>query len=84
MNPLTPVVLKLSAGRPNIVVMQHAPARKEYDGPLVCYAPVARPDQSGGIPRKTCQAITVNHEDIPTGKVKAACDAITEEVGLPA
>lgn len=87
MNPAYPGGFEiLAAGRPNIVVMQHAPARKEYDG-FPGYVMHPLPDQIKAVEflsGKPVVAITVNHEDIPTEKVKAACDAITEEVGLPA
>ena len=87
MNPAYPGGSEiLAAGRPGIVVMQHAPARKEYDGfPGYLLHPLA--DQIKAVEflsGKPVVAITVNHEDLKTEQVQDACDAITKDVGLPA
>ena len=87
MNPAYPGGFEiLAAGRPDIVVMQHAPARKEYDG-FPGYPMHPLPDQIKAVEflsGKPVVAITVNHEEIQPEQVKGICDEITEQVGLPA
>lgn len=87
MNPAYPGGFEiLAAGRPDIVVMQHAPARKEYDGfPGYILHPLPKQIQAVEfLSEKPVVAITVNHEDIPLDQVRAACEKITAETGLPA
>lgn len=76
----------LAAGRPDIVVLQHAPARIEYDGfPGFTIQPLTRQIQAiEVISGKPVVAVTINHENLDdTGIQKAARD-IHEETGLPA
>ncbi|MCB1183793.1 DUF1611 domain-containing protein [bacterium] len=87
MNPAYPGGFELlAAGRPDAVVMQHAPKRRDYDG-FPGHALHDLPTQIqaveliGGRP---VAAITVNHEDMGPDEVAAACAAITAETGLPA
>ncbi len=87
MNPAYPGGFEiLAAGRPDIVVMQHAPARKEYDGfPGYILHPLDRQIEAVEfLSEKPVVAITVNHENIQTKDVKAACEQISKETGLPA
>jgi uncharacterized NAD-dependent epimerase/dehydratase family protein len=87
MNPAYPGGFEiLAAARPQAVVLQHAPARKEYDGfpgyelhpldwqilaiELVSNRPVV--------------AVTVNHEGMSATEASEACVRIQLETGLPA
>jgi uncharacterized NAD-dependent epimerase/dehydratase family protein len=87
MNPAYPGGFELlAAGRPHAVILQHAPAREEYDGfPGYPLHPLR--DQIRAIElisgRKVV-AITVNHEGMTASEVPAACAAIRRETGLPA
>lgn len=76
----------LAAGRPDVVILQHAPARKEYDGfPGYAMHPLSHQIKAIElISGKPVIAITVNHEDIPHNKIPEACAQITQETGLPA
>lgn len=86
MNPAYPGGYEiLAAGRPDIVILQHAPARKEYDGfPGYPIQPLAQQIHlirllSG----KEVAAVAVNHENIPPEKVPYICEAISHVTGLP-
>jgi uncharacterized NAD-dependent epimerase/dehydratase family protein len=70
----------LAAGRPDIVVLQHAPTRLEYDG-FPGYPMHPLPHQIKAIELisgKKVVAITVNHEGIPANKI----DLLMEPMGL--
>lgn len=87
MNPAYPGGFELlAAGRPDFVVLQHAPARKEYDGfPGFPLHPL--PEQIRAvelISGRPVAAITVNHEELTPEQARAACRVIREETGLPA
>ncbi len=76
----------LAAGRPDIVVLQHAPKRKVYDGfPNYPIHPLERQIEAveiiGG---KPVVAITVNHEKMTRLEIDQACRKIEQSVGLPA
>jgi uncharacterized NAD-dependent epimerase/dehydratase family protein len=87
MNPAYPGGFELlAAGRPDLVILQHAPARTEYDGfPGYPIQPLARQiqviEQLSG---KPVTAITINHEDMSPGEIPAMCAAIRQVTGLPA
>ncbi|CAB1070655.1 Protein often near L-alanine-DL-glutamate epimerase (cell wall recycling) [Olavius algarvensis Delta 1 endosymbiont] len=86
MNPAYPGGFEiLAAGRPDIIVLQHAPARKEYDGfPGYRIQPLAK--QIAAIELlsgKPVVAVTVNHENLPDVQIPLMCDAIEQAVGLP-
>jgi uncharacterized NAD-dependent epimerase/dehydratase family protein len=87
MNPAYPGGFEiLAAGRPDLIVLQHAPARKDYDGfPGYPIHPLAKQIQvvellSG----KPVIAITINHEGISPDQVPQVCRSIRSETGLPA
>jgi uncharacterized NAD-dependent epimerase/dehydratase family protein len=87
MNPAYPGGFEiLAAGRPDIIVLQHAPARREYDGfPGYRIQPLAQ--QIGVIELlsgKPVVAVTVNHEGLSKEQIPLVCDAIEQTVGLPA
>ena len=87
MNPAYPGGFELlAAGRPDLVILQHAPARKEYDGfPGYPIQPLSRQIQAiESISGKPVVAVTVNHENLIDDQIPFVCDAIEKVVGLPA
>ena len=87
MNPAYPGGFEiLAAGRPDIIVLQHAPARKVYDGfPGYPIQPLARQIEviellSG----KPVVAVSINHENLRRDQISMVCDAIACVTGLPA
>ncbi len=87
LNPAYPGGFELlAAGRPDVVVMQHAPARREYDG----FPGHALHDLNTQvravelISGRRVAAITINHEGLDAAGVERARRAITAETGLPA
>jgi len=87
MNPAYPGGFELlAAGRPDVVIMQHAPMRKEYDGfpgNILHDLPtqIRAVELLSGRP---VVAVTVNHEGLEPGQIPGACAAITADTGLPA
>jgi len=87
MNPAYPGGLEiLAATRPDVVVLQHAPARGEYDGfPGYRIQPITTQIEAlelvGGRP---VVAITVNHEDLEPAQIPQACARLRADTGLPA
>ncbi len=87
MNPAYPGGFEiLAAGRPDVVVLQHAPARKEYDGfPGYPLHPLDHQIRALElISGKPVVAVTVNHENLTPDETAEACRTITAETGLPA
>jgi uncharacterized NAD-dependent epimerase/dehydratase family protein len=87
MNPAYPGGLELlAAGRPDFVILQHAPRRLEYDGfPGYPLHPLKQQIQAIElISGKKVIAITLNHENMQPEEIEPACRAITDETGLPA
>jgi uncharacterized NAD-dependent epimerase/dehydratase family protein len=86
MNPAYPGGFEiLAAGRPDVVVLQHAPARREYDG-FPGYRLHDLPTQIRAIELlsgKPVVAVTVNHEDIPREQIQHVCWEIQSKTGLP-
>ncbi len=76
----------LAAGRPDVVVLQHAPARKVYDGSrgYPIHSLTRQIQAVELLSGKPVVAVCVNHENISRDQIPAVCDAIQEEVGLPA
>lgn len=76
----------LAAARPDVIVLQHAPARREYDGfPGYPIHPLAKQIEAlETVSGKPVVAVTVNHENIPGGEIAVVCSAITQVTGLPA
>ena len=87
MNPAYPGGFEiLAAGRPDLVILQHAPARKDYDGfpgyPIhSLYRQIQAVEVLSG---KPVVAITINHEDLPDDQIPSILDAIETVAGLPA
>ncbi len=87
MNPAYPGGFEiLAAGRPDFVILQHAPKRKEYDGfPGYLLHPVDQQIKAiEMLSGKKVIAITVNHEDMTQNEIKAACISLQEITGLSA
>jgi uncharacterized NAD-dependent epimerase/dehydratase family protein len=86
MNPAFPGGFEiLAAARPDVIIMQHAPARKEYDGfPGYPIHPLEKQIQAIEIiSEKKVSAITINHEHIPKDQIKSVCDSIREKIKIP-
>jgi len=86
MNPAYPGGFEiLAAGRPDIVVLQHAPARKEYDGfPGYRIQPLAQQIEAIELlSEKPVVAVTINHENMPDEQIPLMCDAIEQAIGVP-
>jgi uncharacterized NAD-dependent epimerase/dehydratase family protein len=87
MNPAYPGGFEiLAAARPDLVVLQHAPARRFYDGfPGHRMHPLAQQiEVIERLSSKPVVALTVNHEDMPRKSVPLMCEALTRVTGLPA
>ncbi len=87
MNPAYPGGFEiLAAGRPDYVILQHAPKRLEYDG-FPGYKLHSLKEQIKAIEiisGKKVIAITINHEEMKKEEIQPACKVITNETGLPA
>jgi uncharacterized NAD-dependent epimerase/dehydratase family protein len=86
MNPAYPGGFEImAAGRPDLIVLQHAPARREYDGfPGYPLHSVERQMQvlellSG----KPVIAVAVSREGLKAEQVPEACRTISERTGVP-
>ena len=76
----------LAAGRPDVVVLQHAPAREEYDGfPGYPLHDVERQIEAiEVISGRPVVAIAVNHEGLDRDEVPAVCQGLSKRHGIPA
>jgi uncharacterized NAD-dependent epimerase/dehydratase family protein len=76
----------LAAGRPDVLLLQHAPARVEYDSfPGYIIQPLEQQIHALEIVSgKKVIAITINHESIPPDEIPDTCRRITEQTGVPA
>jgi uncharacterized NAD-dependent epimerase/dehydratase family protein len=87
MNPAYPGGYEiLAAGRPDLVVLQHAPARIEYDGfPGFPLQPINHQIQALEIVSgKKVIAITINHEHLMSDDIPITVQKLKEETGIPA
>ncbi len=87
MNPADPGGFEiLAAARPEVIVLQHAPARHDYDGfPGHPVHPLERQIQAIElISGRPVVAVTVNHEGLAPEGIGPACAAIELATGLPA
>lgn len=87
MNPAYPGGFEiLAAGRPDVIILQHAPGRKDYDGfpgyPIQPLDVQIRAIEL--LSGKPVIAITVNHENLSLDEVKRICEDIRKQTGLPA
>jgi len=87
MNPAYPGGYEiLAAARPHAVVLQHAPARLEYDGfPGYALDPIDRQIKAiEFVSGRPVIAVTINHENLRHEDVSAAATEIERVTGLPA
>lgn len=86
MNPAYPGGFEiLAAGRPDYVILQHAPTRVEYDG-FPGYKMHSLKEQINAIQvisGKEVIAITINHENMEKDEILETCKRITLESKLP-
>jgi len=86
MNPAYPGGFEiLAAARPHAVVLQHAPAREEYDGfPGYPLHPIEKQIQAiEFLSGKPVIAITLNHERLSLREAEAAASDLAARTGLP-
>jgi uncharacterized NAD-dependent epimerase/dehydratase family protein len=76
----------IAAARPDLIVLQDAPARKAYDGfPRYPIHPLARQIAAVEIVSgKPVVAVTVNHEDLKREEIPLICEGIEHATGVPA
>ncbi|MFH0952675.1 MAG: DUF1611 domain-containing protein [Patescibacteria group bacterium] len=82
LNPAYPDGFELiTAGRPDVIVLQHAPARTHYDGfPQYQLHPLAKQLRAvEEISDKPVIAISINHEGIPIDKIAEICLKISQQ-----
>ena len=87
MNPAYPGGFEiLAAGRPDMVVLQHAPGRRDYDGfPGYALHPLEKQIQAIELlSDKPVVAVTVNHEGLKSGDIPGICHEITRNTDVPA
>jgi uncharacterized NAD-dependent epimerase/dehydratase family protein len=86
MNPAYPGGFEiLAAGRPDYVILQHAPKRLEYDGfPGYPLHPIQQQIQAIELlsGRKVI-ALTLNHENMTAAEIPQACKDLSAQTGLP-
>ena len=75
----------LAAARPDVIVLQHAPARTEYDGfPGHVMHPLERQIAALElISDRRVVAITLNHERLDPAAIPETCREISLDTGLP-
>lgn len=86
MNPAYPGGFEiLAAGRPDVIVLQHAPAREEYDGfPGYKLHPLPQQIQVlEMLSEKQVVAVTLNHENLEKQEIPAICRTMSQTLGLP-
>jgi len=86
MNPAYPGGFEiLAAGRPDYVILQHAPRRLEYDGfPGYPLHPLNKQIEAiEMISGVKVAAITLNHENMAMEEIDRECELIAAETGLP-
>lgn len=85
LNPLYPGGFEiLAASQPQVIIMQHAPMRKDYDGipgtPIHPLETQIRAVQL--ISEKPVVAITINHEGMSPDEIDEQCERVAQETGL--
>ena len=86
MNPAYPGGFEiLAAARPDAVILQHAPARLEYDGfPGYRIHPLERQIRAiECVSDRPVVAVTLNHEGLGLDEIPEVCSALSRETGLP-
>ena len=86
LNPAYPGGFELlAAGRPQVVVLQHAPARTVYDGFPDCpMHPLPRQIQAiEVVSGKPVVAVTLNRERLRPEQIDDSCATLARQTGLP-
>ncbi len=86
MNPAYPGGFEiLAAGRPDAIILQHAPARKDYDGfPGYPIQPLNIQIKAIELlSEKPVVGITINHEDLSRDTIPSICRDIEQQTGRP-
>ncbi len=86
MNPAYPGGFEiLAAARPHVIVFQHAPARKYYDGfPEFLIHPLPQQIQVLELlSEKPVAALTINHEGLDKTQVTIICSVMEKTLGIP-
>lgn len=87
MNPAYPGGFELlAAGRPRAAILQHAPARQDYDG-FPGYPVHILQKQIEAVElfsERPVAAVTINAEGLDDMEVELACESISMKTGLPA
>jgi uncharacterized NAD-dependent epimerase/dehydratase family protein len=86
MNPAYPGGFEiLAAGRPDVVILQHAPARKEYDGfPGYPIHPLEKQIRAIElISERPVVTVAVNRENLSAQEIPSVCTDISNSTGLP-
>jgi uncharacterized NAD-dependent epimerase/dehydratase family protein len=75
----------LAAARPDVIVMQHAPARRDYDGfPGYPLHPLETQIRAAELlSGRLVVAVTLNHEGLDDEGLSTACEEIGRSTGLP-
>jgi len=87
LNPAYPGGYEITAAtRPDFVILQHAPRRKEYDGfPQFKIEPLEQHIKAAeAISGKKVLAVTINHEGMKAEEIPYECLTITAATGVPA
>ena len=87
LNPAYPGGMEiLAAARPDTIVLQHAPNRKEYDGfPGHTLHPLSRQIAAlEAVSEATVTAVTINHEGMTEESIPYVCESIERAFGIPA
>ncbi len=87
MNPAYPGGFEiLAAGRPDVIVLQHAPARKDYDGfpgyPIQSIQTQVKVIEL--LSNKPVVALAINHENLGPDEIPGICAEMERLTGLPA
>jgi len=86
LNPAYPGGFEIIAGgRPDLIIIQHAPARKTYDG-FPAYTIQSLPRQIEAVEMiagKPVIAVTLNHEDLDPTALDLYLQSMTATLGLP-
>lgn len=86
MNPAYPGGFEiLAAGRPDVIVLQHAPNRLEYDGfPGYPLHPIKHQIAViEALSGKPVVAVTINHEDMRTNQIASVCKTLQYKIMRP-
>jgi uncharacterized NAD-dependent epimerase/dehydratase family protein len=86
MNPAYPGGFEiLAAAKPHVIVFQHAPARKYYDGfPEFPIHPLTQQIQIAQLlSEKPVAAVTINHEALDKTQIPIICSVMEKTIGVP-